>query len=178
MRGMWTESRAGDNASARRFTDSLVLTTNEFFEQSFAVAPASNRMGLRLLGRPLTQTPTEIVSEPVCPGTVQVTRDGQCIVLGVDGQTIGGYPKIAQVISADVDKLGQLRTGDKIRFERVDLEEAENLFRLKRSEMEEWRVRLEETMESSEVGQNAIGAVSAWSFGHELGMLRRTKTFL
>jgi 5-oxoprolinase (ATP-hydrolysing) subunit C len=118
----------------------------EFFEQSFTVAPASNRMGLRLLGKPLTQKPTEIVSEPVCPGTVQVTRDGQCIVLGIDGQTIGGYPKIAQVISADVDKLGQLRANDKIRFEQVDLEAAEYIYQQKRAELEEWRVRLQETI--------------------------------
>ena len=59
-----------------------------------------------------------MISEPVCPGAVQVTPDGQCIVLGVDGQTIGGYPKIAQVIQADLDALGQLRPGQAIQFKR------------------------------------------------------------
>ncbi len=82
---------------------------DEFYRQEFTVTPASNRMGLRLRGEPLTLPECELVSEPVCPGSVQTTRDGQCIVLGVDGQTIGGYPKIAQVISADLDKLAQLR---------------------------------------------------------------------
>jgi biotin-dependent carboxylase-like uncharacterized protein len=142
VRGPWiwkqepSVLRVLDGAQAARFS------ADEFLEQSFTVAPASNRMGLRLIGRPLTQTPAEIVSEPVCPGTVQVTRDGQCIVLGVDGQTIGGYPKIAQVISADMDKLGQLRAGDKICFRAVSLEEAELIYRQKQKEFNEWLLRL------------------------------------
>jgi antagonist of KipI len=98
--------------------------SDAFYGQSFTVMPASNRMGLRLQGEPLVRPERELVSEPVCPGAVQVTHDGQCIILGVDGQTIGGYPKIAQVISADLDRLGQLRPGDRIRFARVSLEEA------------------------------------------------------
>jgi allophanate hydrolase subunit 2 len=53
-----------------------------------------------------------------------VIRDGQAIVLGVDGQTIGGYPKIAQVISADLDALGQLRPGSQVTFATVSLETA------------------------------------------------------
>src|SRR5207248_11220518 len=93
--------------------------------RAFRVTAAGNRMGLRLQGEALPVPAREMVSEPVCPGSVQVTRDGQCIVLGVDGQTIGGYPKVAQVIGADLDKLGQLRPGERIDFERVTLEEAE-----------------------------------------------------
>lgn len=115
---------------------------DELYSQSFAVTPASNRMGLRLRGAALTMPERELESEPVCPGSVQVTRDGQCIVLGVDGQTIGGYPKIAQVISADLDKLAQLRPGETIRFERVALETAEALYRAKQSELREWLTRL------------------------------------
>src|SRR5207247_8459313 len=95
-----------------------------FYPQEFTITPASNRMGLRLHGEPLRLPEQELLSEAVCPGTVQVTRDGQCIVLGVDGQTIGGYPKIAQVIHADLDKLGQLRPGERIRFRLVHLAEA------------------------------------------------------
>ena len=57
----------------------------EFFGQEFRVSAASNRMGLRLQGRPLTLPDRELISEPVSPGAVQVTRDRQCIVLGVDG---------------------------------------------------------------------------------------------
>jgi biotin-dependent carboxylase-like uncharacterized protein len=116
---------------------------DEFYPQEFSVTPTSNRMGLRLRGEPLSLPARELLSEPVSPGTVQVTRDGQCIILGMDGQTIGGYPKIAQVISADLDKLGQLRPEDRIRFVRVSLEEAESLYRQKRAELHEWLIRLQ-----------------------------------
>jgi antagonist of KipI len=118
-----------------------------FHSQEFTVTPASNRMGLRLQGEPLELPARELLSEPVCPGTVQVTRDGQCIVLGVDGQTIGGYPKIAQVIAADVDKLGQLRPGDCIRFRRVSLEEAESIYQKKQAELRGWLTRLRVTLD-------------------------------
>ncbi len=71
-----------------------------------------------------------------------MTRDGQCIVLGVDGQTIGGYPKIAQVVSADMDILGQLRPGDDVEFRRVTLAEAEGLWRERQGRLREWLARL------------------------------------
>ncbi len=116
--------------------------SEEFYAQKFKVSPASNRMGLRLRGRPLGLADRELISEPVCPGSVQVTRDGQCVILGVDGQTIGGYPKIAQVIHADLDKLGQLRPDERIHFVRVNLEEAEALYRQKQAELQEWLTRL------------------------------------
>jgi antagonist of KipI len=118
---------------------------DEFYPKEFRVSERSNRMGLRLEGQPLTLPERELTSEPVCPGAVQVTRDGQCIVLGVDGQTIGGYPKIAQVISADLDKVGQLRPGDRIQFRKVQLEEAEQIYRQKQQELKEWLTRLQVT---------------------------------
>jgi antagonist of KipI len=118
----------------------------EFYQQEFTVTPACDRMGVRLEGTPLTMPARELVSEPVCPGAVQVTGDGQCIILGVDGQTIGGYPKIAQVVSADLDKLGQLRSGDLIRFVRVILPEAESIYRHKQTELHEWLTRLQVTL--------------------------------
>lgn len=98
-----------------------------FLNQKYVVSPLSNRMGLRLGGKPLALPNRELVSEPVCPGTVQVVNDGQCIILGVDGQTIGGYPKIAQVISADLDCIGQLRPNQEVRFEQVTLADAETI---------------------------------------------------
>jgi 5-oxoprolinase (ATP-hydrolysing) subunit C len=109
---------------------------------SFSVTSESNRMGIRLRGEPLSWPERELISEPASPGSVQVTRDGQCILLGVDGQTIGGYPKIAQVISTDLDLLGQLRPGDQVFFLRVSLEEAEALHRKKQIEVNEWLTRL------------------------------------
>jgi antagonist of KipI len=114
-------------------------------DRNFTITPASNRMGLRLFSEPLRMPERELVSEPVCPGTVQVTRDGQCIILGVDGQTIGGYPKLAQVISADVDALGQLRPGQSIHFQRVSLEEAEEAYLRRQIELHEWLMRLRTT---------------------------------
>jgi antagonist of KipI len=114
----------------------------QFFNREFRVTPDSNRMGLRLDGPPLKVPDRELASEPVCPGSVQVTRDGRCIVLGVDGQTIGGYPKVAQVISADIDKLGQLRPGDVIRFVPVSLSDAVRIFRDKAAELRQWTTRL------------------------------------
>jgi biotin-dependent carboxylase-like uncharacterized protein len=111
-------------------------------EATYRVTAASNRMGLRLEGPPLRPPPRELVSEPVCPGSVQVTRDGQCIVLGVDGQTIGGYPKVAQVVSADLDRLGQLRPGDSVGWEPVSLATAEELRRRQQRELYGWLSRL------------------------------------
>jgi len=78
-------------------------------------------------------------------GGLASSGDGQCIVLGVDGQTIGGYPKIAQVIQADLDRLGQLRPGERIRFVRVKLDEAITLQRQRLAELNGWGVRLRAT---------------------------------
>lgn len=112
-----------------------------FHSQEYTVAPASDRMGLRLRGRPLTVPARELVSEPVAPGAVQVTRDGQCIVLGVDGQTIGGYPKIAHVIRADLDRLGQLRPGGRVRFAPIALAEAIEVDQTATAQLAAWVLR-------------------------------------
>lgn len=117
------------------------FAVHAFYEAEFTASSAMNRMGIRLQGQPLTLPERELVSEPVCPGSVQVTRDGQCIVLGVDGQTIGGYPKIAQVIQADMDRLGQLRPGAKVRFGRVDEIKARELFLQGKAILKDWSVR-------------------------------------
>lgn len=103
-----------------------------FFETEYTVSAASNRMGVRLEGPAIPRPVREMVSEPVSPGAVQITNDGRPIVLGVDGQTIGGYPKVAHVISADLDRLGQLRPGDRCRFVCVAEDAAEQLGRAHR----------------------------------------------
>lgn len=115
---------------------------DRFFTQTYVVTPASNRMGLRLSGEPLTRRPGELMSEAVAPGAVQVTNDGLPVVLGVDGQTIGGYPKVAHVIRADLDVLAQLRPGDRLRFERVTLDAAEAAARARTAEVRGWLNRL------------------------------------
>ncbi len=88
----------------------------------FTVTPRADRMGLRLAGPALSHAKGfNIVSDGIAPGSIQVPGDGQPIILLADRQTTGGYPKIATVISADLPTLGQMRPGDRIRFEAVGL---------------------------------------------------------
>ena len=92
-----------------------------FYESTYRVAEESNRMGIRLQGAAIpTASGGEMISEGVALGAVQIPEGGQPIILFVEQQTTGGYPKIANVISADFHSLGQLRPRDVIRFERVD----------------------------------------------------------
>jgi antagonist of KipI len=101
-----------------------------FASGAYRVTEESNRMGLRLAG-PAIPAPTggEMISEGVALGAVQVPESGMPIILFVEQQTTGGYPKIANVISADFHRLGQLRPRDEIRFEMVTWETARALFR-------------------------------------------------
>jgi biotin-dependent carboxylase-like uncharacterized protein len=99
-----------------------------FYESMYRVAEESNRMGLRLEGKPVAQGSSgEMITEGVSIGAVQITAAGLPIILFVEQQTTGGYAKIANVISADLHSLGQLRPRDEIRFERVDWETARSL---------------------------------------------------
>ena len=89
-----------------------------FFASEYKVGAGSNRMGMRLEGRPIAHVRGHnITSDAIAPGSVQVPGDGQPIVLLADRQTTGGYPKIATVISADLPALGRLPIGAKFRFE-------------------------------------------------------------
>jgi antagonist of KipI len=137
-----------DGPQADWFPKDLLVPENQVTPPLFAIRQESNRMGLRLQGAPLSVPERELVSEPVCPGAVQVTRDGQCIILGVDGQTIGGYPKIAQVVSADLDELGQLRPGSQLYFERISLDRAADLYRRKQAELRAWLIRLRTSLDA------------------------------
>lgn len=99
------------------------------FAEAFQVTPQSDRMGYRFAGPALTLSePAEMISESVVSGTVQVPPGGQPIALLADRQTAGGYPKIAQIISADLPVVAQMKPGDRIRFTEVTLEEAEKLY--------------------------------------------------
>jgi antagonist of KipI len=99
-----------------------------FGESTFRVTEQSNRMGIRLEGPPVPlDASREMITEGVSLGAIQVTLSGQPIILFVEQQTTGGYPKIANVISADVHSLGQLRPRDSIRFERIEMSEARSL---------------------------------------------------
>ena len=97
----------------------------EFLTTSYRVNPLSDRMGARLDGSALRlPVPRDMVSEAVATGSVQVPPDGQPIVLLAERQTIGGYPKIADIISVDLGRVAQLRPGDRIRFVQTDIDEA------------------------------------------------------
>jgi antagonist of KipI len=99
-----------------------------FYASTYRVAEESNRMGLRLEGTAITEgAHGEMISEGVSLGAVQIAAGGLPIILFVEQQTTGGYAKIANVISADLSSLGQLRPRDEIRFELVDFTTARKL---------------------------------------------------
>ncbi len=100
-----------------------------FFRSTFRVSEASDRTGLRLEGHILdSDVPGEMITEGVPLGAIQITLSGQPIILGVEQQTTGGYPKIANVIGVDLHRLGQLRPRSEIRFERTSLAVARSLW--------------------------------------------------
>lgn len=98
-----------------------------FYAGTYRVTEESNRMGLRLEGAPIAPAGGEMLSEGVSLGAVQITAGGLPIILFVEQQTTGGYPKMANVISADLSSLGQLRPRDEVRFELVEMETARSL---------------------------------------------------
>lgn len=117
------------------FTDAA---WHDFLTGSYSVSKESDRMGSRLEGPLLTHHPDknpEIISDGIVPGAIQVPGNGAPIVLLADGPTVGGYPKIATIISVDLPKLAIMPPGGKIRFEVVTAEEAEALLRTHRREM-------------------------------------------
>ena len=102
-----------------------------FLEKDFTISKLSDRMGMRLEGQKIENiVDTNIKSEGLIKGVIQVPADGNPIIMLSDHGTIGGYPKIGVVISADYDKLVQLPPGSKIKFKEVDLASAENLYKL------------------------------------------------
>jgi len=105
------------------------LFRDELYAGVWMVSEESNRMGIRLRGDPIPSPSGQMITEGVPLGAVQVPPDGRPIVLFVEHQTTGGYPKPANVIAADFWRLGQLRPRDEVRFERVTMEDAIELLR-------------------------------------------------
>ena len=97
---------------------------DELYRAEYVVLEESNRMGLRLRGPAIASPPGNMLTEGVPLGAVQIPPGGQPIILFVEHQTTGGYPKPASVISADMWRVGQLRPRDPVRFQFVGLEEA------------------------------------------------------
>jgi antagonist of KipI len=98
------------------------------FTSGYRVTEEANRMGLRLDGAKISINSHEpMITEGVSLGAIQIPSGGQPIILFVEQQTTGGYPKIANIISADISSVGQLRPRDEIHFERVTMAEAHRL---------------------------------------------------
>ncbi|MBD8077074.1 biotin-dependent carboxyltransferase family protein [Bacillus thuringiensis] len=100
-----------------------------FFTKEYKVSNYADRMGYRVEGEVLNRIEEkEILSSPVTFGTIQVPNGGQPIILMVDRQTTGGYPRMGNIISVDLPLLAQLKPGDYVSFEKITLEEAEQLY--------------------------------------------------
>lgn len=128
-------------ADADRFVESA---SKSFSSGSFFVSPDSDRMGIRLDGPQLEQKENvDLLSEAVAPGTVQVPPNGKPILLLNDCQTIGGYPKIAHVITVDLPMATQLCPGDRVRFVEVSIRDAHALLLERERNFEQFRRGLE-----------------------------------
>lgn len=124
------EVRAVPGPQDSAFTESGLRT---LFCEVYRVTPQSDRMGLRLEGPAIeSRSGTDIVSDGIVFGSVQVPASGCPIILMADHQTTGGYAKAATVISEDLPKLAQLRPGDELCFRPVTIREARKFSRLKR----------------------------------------------
>jgi antagonist of KipI len=123
-----------------RFND---LTIQRFIRDEFTVSADSDRMGVRFDGPELKrEDETDLVSEAVAPGTIQVPPSGKPILLLGDCQTIGGYPKIAHVVTVDLSVAAQLRAGDSVRFSEVSLQDAHRLLLERERDLERFRIGL------------------------------------
>ncbi len=123
-----------------RFDDA---TMQRFTIHEFSVSADSDRMGVRFDSPELKrQDETDLISEAVAPGTVQVPPSGKPILLLGDCQTIGGYPKIAHVITVDLGIASQLRAGDGVRFFEVSLQDAHRLLIERERDLERFRIGL------------------------------------
>jgi antagonist of KipI len=128
-------------ANSDRFVRSALQLFND---EGFFVSPDSDRMGIRLDGPRLERSQEgDLLSEAVAPGTVQVPPSGTPILLLNDCQTIGGYPKIAHVITVDLPIAAQLCPGDRVRFTKVSLRDAHALLLERERNLEQFRRGLE-----------------------------------
>ena len=119
-----------------------------FYTQPYKVSNDFNRMGYRLEGTKIAhKTDCNIISDGMMTGAVQVPGSGQPIIMMSERQTIGGYTKIASVITADLPLIGQSREGDILRFKSVSLKEAHDALR----EIHNSFMKLKESMNGSSI---------------------------
>ena len=123
-----------------RFND---VTIQRLTSDAFIVSPDSDRMGVRFDGPQLRRNDdVDLVSEAVAPGTIQVPPSGRPILLLGDCQTIGGYPKIAHVITVDLSLAAQLSAGDRVRFYEVSIADAHRFLLERERQLDRFRIGL------------------------------------
>ena len=106
---------------------------HHFYAGSYEVTESCDRMGYRLEGPEVeSKNGTDIVSDGIVFGSIQIPSSGKPIILMADHQTTGGYAKIGTVIQADLPKVAQCKPGDRIRFRKVSVEEAQEISRKER----------------------------------------------
>jgi allophanate hydrolase len=138
------------------FTDAAWAT---LLDATWTATAEQDRMGLRLAGPALAHVSpqaADIVSDGVVPGVLQVPASGQPIVLLADAQTVGGYPKIATVISADLPRIAQARPGQTLRFTAVDAAGARAALADLRARWQAWAATLVAGLPPGEVDEAAL----------------------
>ena len=106
-----------------------ISMVKKFFSNKFKISKNINRVGIRLIENSIKPTvSSNLASEGIIKGSIQVPGDGNPIVLASEHPTIGGYPKIATILISDLFKLVQLEEGAKISFEEVDINLSEKLY--------------------------------------------------
>ena len=130
----WNNVLSDQNAPIRvmpgpemdKFYKSIVA---DFFASDHYISNQSNRMGYRLDSDVKLKTDFEMISSGTVPGIIQGTNSGQPIILMADAQTAGGYPRFGCVASVDLDRMGQMKPGDLVRFELIAIDAAQALYR-------------------------------------------------
>lgn len=116
---------------------------DSFLHSEYTVSSSFDRMGMRLEGAFIdTKHGSDIISDGIALGAIQVPAHGKPIILLADHQTAGGYAKIATVATVDLPKLVQRRIDDKIRFEKITVTEAQRLLKQEQNELQEMRNRI------------------------------------
>ena len=122
------------------FTEDGIAT---FLNSTFTVTGEFDRMGCRLHGNAVaTKNGSDIISDGICVGAVQVPKHGMPIIMLADRQTAGGYTKIATVISSDLDKLVQCQVGGKVAFKAISVAESHEIYKEKKAVLDQLEAKL------------------------------------
>ena len=138
-------------------------SVREFLDSEYQVTPQMDRMGMRLEGVPLAHVSLEaadIVSDGVTPGVIQVPGNGQPIILLADCQTVGGYPKIATVISADLPRLAHFKPGQNLCFNAVNSTQARQALCDREEKWKAWAAGIHECFPDASTLYNDLS--SGW----------------